>query len=163
VRHGDQGIQPTTELRRTSAARTVWVTAGLVLFDQVSKFVAAHAIASTVVLPRNPAYAFGIVGGSPAQLVIISIAVIALVLVTVGPLAARNDMSPGIPALITAGMLSNTIDRIRLGAVRDFIVTPWAIINVADLCVIAGIVGLMITLVRRASSCDYRQALVRDG
>jgi lipoprotein signal peptidase len=143
------------------AIKIVAATAGLVLLDQVSKFAAAHVLSGTVTLPRNPAYAFGVVGGSPAQLVIVSIAVVVLVLVAVGPLAARYEVSPGIPALITAGMLSNTIDRIRLGAVRDFIVTPWGIINVADICVIAGILGLVITLVRSAKS--YGRAAIQPA
>jgi lipoprotein signal peptidase len=144
-----------------AALKALTVTAGLVLLDQISKFAAAHALSGIVVLPRNPAYAFGIVNGSPARLVIVSIAVIVLVLATVGPIAARYDVSPGIPALITAGTLSNTIDRIRLGAVRDFIVTPWGIINIADICVIAGILGLVITLVRSASS--YRRAAIQPA
>lgn len=142
------------ERRSDGALKVVTVTAGLVLLDQTSKFAAGHLLSGVVMLPRNPAFALGIGGGSPAMLALVTIAVLALALATVGPLTTRYGLSPGIPALIAAGMLSNTIDRIRLGAVRDFIVTPWAIINVADVCVMAGIVGLAFTLVRRAGSYD---------
>ena len=138
--------------RPATALRALTVTGGLVLLDQVTKSAAVHALAGIVAPPRNPAYAFGIANGSPTELVVVSVAVLVLFLATVGPLAARYGVSPGIPALIAAGTLSNTLDRIRLGAVRDFIVTPWAIINVADVCVIAGIVGLVVTLVRNASA-----------
>lgn len=150
----------TMERRSNGVLKVGTVTAGLVLLDQISKFAAGHVLSGVVMLPRNPAFALGIGGGSPAMLAFVSIAVLALALATVGPLTARYGLSPGIPALIAAGVLSNTIDRIRLGAVRDFIVTPWAIINVADVCVMAGIVGLVFTLARGASSYSAAQDLI---
>jgi len=128
------------------------VTGGLVVLDQVSKVAAAQALNGIMTPPRNPDYAFGIVGGSPVVLIVVAISVLAAFVAIVGPIAARHGVSPGIPALIAGGTLSNTLDRIRIGAVRDFIVTPWAIINVADLCVFAGIVGLVIALSMRAFS-----------
>ena len=132
----------------TLAALTV--TGGLVIVDQLSKVAAAQALRGIMTPPRNPDYAFGIVGGSPIVLVIVAMSVLAVFVATIAPLSARLHISAGIPALIAAGTLSNTFDRIRLGAVRDFIVTPWAIINVADVCVMAGIVGLVLTLLHRA-------------
>ena len=130
------------------------VTGGLVVLDQISKVAAAQALNGIMTPPRNPDYAFGIIGGSPIALVIVAVAVLAAFVAIVGPLAARHGISPGIPALIAGGTLSNTLDRIRLGGVRDFIVTPWAIINVADLCVFAGIVGLVIALTMRAVTVE---------
>jgi signal peptidase II len=129
-------------------------TGGLILLDQITKFAAGNVLAGIVTPPRNPAFLSGIGGGSPTRLVLVSLAVLALFLATLAPLAARYGVSPGIPALIAAGMLGNLIDRIRLGAVRDFIVTPWAIINVADVCVIAGILALVIALVRAALAAE---------
>lgn len=35
--------------------------------------------------------------------------------------------------LINAGVIGNLVDRILLGAVRDFIMTPWFTFNLADL------------------------------
>ena len=108
----------------------------------------SHGVATP---PKNPDYAFGIVGGSPTVLIDRwRSAVLALFVVVVGPLAARfGDLGRDPGADRGRDCSSNTLDRIRLGGVRDFIVTPWAIINVADLCVIAGLVGLVI-----APSCD---------
>jgi len=137
-----------------STMRILTATAGLVLLDQVTKFAAVVALAGIVTPPRNPEYVFGIGGGSAGALVLVSIAVLAVFLVTVGPLTVRYGISPGIPALIVAGTLSNSIDRMRLGGVRDFIVTPWAIINVADVCVLAGIVGLVVALIRFAIAAE---------
>ncbi|MBR4025826.1 MAG: signal peptidase II [Mycoplasmataceae bacterium] len=51
---------------------------------------------------------------------------------------------------IFAGALGNTIDRLTFGWVRDIIFTPWfdnGTFNVADVLVIVGCVGLVITLV----------------
>ena len=138
--------------------RVLTATGGLVLLDQVTKFAAGHVLAGIVTPPRNPALLAGIAGGSPGRLTLVSIAVLALFLATMAPLAARYGVSPGIPALIAAGMIANMLDRIRLGAVRDFIVTPWAIINVADVCVMAGIVGLVFTLARGAVAYERAPA-----
>ena len=55
----------------------------------------------------------------------------------------------GRAALVIGGGLANTLDRARFGAVRDFIRTPWAIVNVADLCVVAGVVLLSVLGVMR--------------
>jgi lipoprotein signal peptidase len=59
-------------------------------------------------------------------------------------------------ALLLAGMLGNTMDRLALGHVRDFLVT-WAIptlaFNVADLLVVAGGAALLMARYR-----DHRRA-----
>jgi lipoprotein signal peptidase len=47
------------------------------------------------------------------------------------------------------GGRQRTSNRIRLGSVRDFLATPWAIVNLADLAVAAGLIGLVIALAAR--------------
>jgi lipoprotein signal peptidase len=59
-------------------------------------------------------------------------------------------ISPVLPALIAGGMLGNVLDRARFGAVRDFIPTPFAIINLADVAVMVGVVALGLGLAFRA-------------
>jgi lipoprotein signal peptidase len=63
--------------------------------------------------------------------------------------AVALGVSPLAPALIVGGMFGNALDRIRFGAARDFIVTPWAIVNVADLAVAAGMVAFVVTVAWR--------------
>ena len=91
------------------------VTATVVAIDQLAKTAAPHLHMGLVLPARNPAYAFGTVGGSAL-------------------------------ALIAGGMVGNTLDRIRFGSVRDFLVVPGAIVNLADLAVAAGMIALVVML-----------------
>ena len=138
------------------------LTGGLVVLDQVTKIAATQALRGVGAPLRNPDYAFGIIGGSPIVLALVAIAVLAGFVAVMVPLAARFQISAGIPALIAGGLLGNTLDRIRLGSVRDFIVVPGAIINVADVCVFAGLVGLVIALVMHALSLDRASESARS-
>ena len=122
------------------------VAAIVLLIDQLTKLMAVH---DTGFVPRNPSYAFGIVGGSATVLIAGALGVLGAFLVVARALATRFGVSVLLPALVAGGTLGNTLDRLRLGAVRDFMATPWAIINVADLAVAAGVVGLAIALAVR--------------
>ena len=108
----------------------------VVVDDQVTKAAAMHA--GSVV--RNPDYAFGIVGGTPPLLVAGTAIMLAVLVGVLVPLALRLGVSLLIPAVIIGGMLGNVLDRVRYGSVRDFLVTPWAIVNVADIAVTIGMI-----------------------
>ena len=125
------------------------VAAGVVLVDQVTKAVAAHGRSGLVLPARNPAYALGIVGGPTPVLIIGSVVVLCAFLAMADGLASRFEISTLMPALVAGGMVGNTLDRMRFGSVRDFLVTPWVIINVADVAVAAGIIGVLFTLAMR--------------
>ena len=71
---------------------------------------------------------------------------LAVFLAVIGRLAGRVGISPALPALIAGGMLGNTLDRIHFGSVRDFLVIPGGIINLADLAVAAGVISLIVAL-----------------
>lgn len=46
---------------------------------------------------------------------------------------------------ILTGAFSNILDRVRLGAVVDYISVPfWSVFNVADMSIVAGVVGLLV-------------------
>ncbi len=68
------------------------------------------------------------------------------------PIGYKVGLPAWIPGLVLGGALSNMIDRVRFGAVRDFISTRWAIINVADLCVVAGVLILPTLLAIRVTA-----------
>lgn len=50
--------------------------------------------------------------------------------------------------LIVGGAVSNVIDRLRYGAVADFVLFhvgrfEWYVFNIADACIVAGVIGLL--------------------
>jgi signal peptidase II len=125
---------------------SLMVAASVLVIDQASKDVAVNG---APLVPRNPDYAFGLVGGSATALIIGTFFVLGLFVVVAYQLVARLEISPIMPALVLGGTLGNVIDRMRLGAVRDFVATPWAIINVADVAVAIGVLGLAFTMMTR--------------
>ena len=56
--------------------------------------------------------------------------------------AARAGRLPmSVPVLLLAGATANLIDRAGDGAVEDFLLTPWAVVNLADLAVLTGLLA----------------------
>ena len=126
------------------------------MIDQVTKM-AAHGGSGMVLPARNPAYAFGSVAASAPVLIVGAVVVLGVFLVVADGLVSRFGVPVLLPALVAGGTIGNTLDRLRLGAVRDFLVLPWAIINVADIAVAAGVIGLAITLATRAPKLRAQQ------
>jgi signal peptidase II len=145
-------MRPFTARRATG----LLVATTVVAIDQATKIAASHGAPAGFV-PRNPAYAFGIIGGSAPALIIGAAFVLGAFLVVADVLAVRFGISAVMPALVAGGTIGNTLDRIRLGSVRDFLVTPWAIVNLADFAVAIGLVGLVITLAARAPRVRTQQ------
>src|SRR5262245_23072459 len=87
------------------------VAAGVLVADQASKDVAVNG---SPFIPRNPDYAFGLVGGSATMLVLGSFVALGVFLVVAWQLVARLQISPILPALVAGGMLGNVVDRIEL-------------------------------------------------
>ncbi len=150
------------ERRPVPIAKATWIVLVIVLVDQIAKSAAARAHAGMITPARNPDYALGIVGGPTPLLILGTMLVLALFLAVIGRWAVQVGISPLIPAVIAGGMVANTIDRIRFGAVRDFLATGWLIIDVADLVVFGGIVALVVAFglrVRQLRLGSYTIAL----
>ena len=128
------------------------VASVVVGIDQLAKTAAPHVQSALVAPARNPDYAFGTVGGSALALILGSVIVLAVFLAVIGRLASRVGVTPALPALIAGGMLGNTLDRINYGSVRDFLVIPGGIVNLADIAVAAGVISLTVALVVRSSA-----------
>ena len=137
------------------------VASAVVAVDQLAKAVAPYLHSGLVAPARNPDYAFGAVGGSALVLIGGTVLVLAVFLAVIGRLAGRVGISPAFPALIAGGMLGNTLDRIHYGSVRDFLVVPGGIINLADLAVAAGVISLVVALAVRIPR--YTALAVREG
>ncbi|MEA2252354.1 MAG: signal peptidase [Solirubrobacteraceae bacterium] len=144
--------------RRGAATRAAMVTALVLALDQVTKAIVRASVPlgdRDRVLPgvelvhaRNDGVAFNVLaGGSPLVVVVIAIAVGALV----GYFATHLDR-PLIwlpTGMLLGGALGNIVDRVRDGAVTDFIKLPaWPAFNVADVSITFGVLVLLYVIER---------------
>jgi signal peptidase II len=123
--------------------------------DQGSKALATSLVASgdrVEVLPflsientRNEGVAFGL-GGDISAVLIGATIVLLVGLLTFLAYRARSGATVWLPAaLLVGGALGNLADRVRDGAVTDFIDLPlWPTFNLADLAIIAGVLLLLL-------------------
>ena len=117
----------------------------VVVVDQLTKSLAAHR----GLVAGNPGYALGVIGGPAAALVAGTAVVMVVFVGVVVPRAAALGVSPLTPALIVGGTLGNALDRITIGAARDFLTTPLAIVNLADVAVTTGIIAFSVAMMWR--------------
>lgn len=94
---------------------------------------------------RNSGAAFG-VGGSVSLLLIgVVIAFLVGQLVYVARTAASRGRIWIPSGLLLGGAAGNLIDRIREGAVTDFIDLPaWPTFNIADMAIVAGVLAMLV-------------------
>jgi signal peptidase II len=149
----------------------------VVVFDQITKAAVLSHLApgthirvidgfATLTLVMNPGLAFGLLGGIPqgwrwivAVLSIAALIVLARVALRVLPGGSRLDhVAIG---LIFGGAIGNLIDRVRFGAVVDFVDLHlrgyhWPAFNVADSAISVGVVLLAIRLLFRPTPPEPR-------
>ena len=153
--------------------RVLALGGGVVVVDQVTKSVVLSHLAAgthidivdgfvTLTLVMNPGLAFGLLGGVPsgwrwlvAVLSVAALIVLARVALRVLPEGGRLDRIA--IGLIFGGAIGNLIDRIRFGAVVDFVDLHvrgyhWPAFNVADSAITVGVVLLAIRLLLRPST-----------
>jgi signal peptidase II len=139
-----------------TALRTALVAVAVVVADQVAKAIVRSEISRfeenelflgiKLINTRNTGVAFSMFsGGGPLVVIIALIALAALIAFFVTHLHRRLVWLP--TGLLIGGAAGNLIDRIRLGAVTDFIKIPhWPAFNVADICVTLGVIALIYVL-----------------
>jgi signal peptidase II len=142
-------------------AQQAWGRAGLVmaavlLVDQVTKRLVQSNIVEgdrnnvffgvDIVHVRNHGVAFGaFAGGGTIVALIIAAALVALVVWFVRHTATPLAWLP--VGLLLGGAVGNIFDRIRDGAVTDFIKFPaWPAFNVADIAITFGVLSLLYVL-----------------
>lgn len=146
------------------ATRAWWLAGALgavvVILDQAVKAVIEdHIVLGEKVdvlgplkltLSHNEGVAFGLAGGSGAPLVVVTLVALGVVLY----LFSRNPARPWMwvaTGLLAGGAVGNLADRIRVGAVTDFIELPhWPPFNLADMAISAGVVLLVFIYLREA-------------
>lgn len=139
--------------------RSLWI-AGLVVFlDQVSKRMVMESMFLGESIPvlgsffrltyiHNPGAVFGLrLGGNVAHLIFAGVALIVVAVMWLRLPPGERVASAGL-ALVLGGAVGNVIDRVRFGAVVDFLdfgfgSLRWWVFNVADASVTVG-AGLLI-------------------
>jgi signal peptidase II len=96
---------------------------------------------------RNRGVAFGLLAGGQAWvLAFITVAVLALMVL----FAVQAGRRPGIwlpVGLLIGGAAGNAVDRLREGAVTDFVDVPlWPAFNLADVAITLGVLALLYVL-----------------
>ena len=145
-----------------SAGRTALLTAlvagAVVIADQASKALVRADISRfeqvdlvlgfKLIHTRNTGVAFSMFsGGGPLVVIIALVALGALLAFFLSHIHRRLVWLP--TGLLIGGAAGNLIDRIRIGAVTDFIKFPhFPAFNVADICVTFGVLTLIYVLER---------------
>jgi signal peptidase II len=155
---------------RGRGAPRAWLFAGIVVavvvaLDQLSKHAIEHSIPPgeergflpgvQLVDTHNKGVAFGFLPGNHvAVTVLIALALLALLLYFARHTATRLIWLP--TGMLIGGALGNVLDRLRHGAVTDFIKLPlgWPPFNLADASITLGvlILFLVIDLARRPAA-----------
>jgi signal peptidase II len=98
-----------------------------------------------IVRVSNKGVAFGAFSGRPVVMIIVAVALAGLVLWFVLHLHRPLVWLP--TGLLLGGALGNIIDRLRDGAVTDFIKLPvWPAFNLADVAITVGVLALLVAL-----------------
>jgi signal peptidase II len=159
----DRGREGRPSLDRRLSQRTLaWIRATVVLLvvvaaDQLSKRAVEHSIVPgeqrkllpgvQLVNTRNHGVAFGFLPGSHIGVTIL----IGLALVILLAYFARHCTEPLIwlpTGMLLGGAVGNVLDRVRAGAVTDFVQFPlgWPPFNLADASITLGIVILFLVV-----------------
>jgi signal peptidase II len=146
-----------------SYSRAVLVLATVVAADQIAKRLVTTSLArdeSDSVFPgldivrvTNKGVAFGAFSGRPVVMVIVAAALVGLIVWFA--LHVRRPLIWLPTGLLLGGALGNIIDRLRDGAVTDFIKLPlWPAFNLADVAITVGVLALLVVLEQRDAPDD---------
>lgn len=140
-------------------ARALLVCGAVVALDQITKGAVRDRIArgeSVDLLPfvqlqhtRNQGVAFGLGGEISPLLIAVAVAGLAglMAYLTLRPGAEPVAWLPA--GLLVGGALGNLLDRVRDGAVTDFIdVGAWPTFNLADAAIVVGVALLALSALR---------------
>ena len=137
--------------RFATAPETALVVTGVILMDQWTKALAGWASPyshGAIVPVWNPGGMLEVASKTGIEQAFLALALFTATFLGIsGMQAGRSALGAAPPwavGLLVGGAASNLLDRIAYGAVRDFLATPWIIVNVADLALVAGLLGVML-------------------
>jgi len=139
-------------------ARTFYLPAlAVAAVDQASKHLVSALIPEQVSIRifrflhlthiRNRGICFGFLGDRDFMpvLVAVSVAALAYIVYAVHRRKARSRLAGFGFGLVAGGILGNLFDRVRFGAVVDFIdMRVWPVFNIADSCIVCGVFLLIL-------------------
>jgi len=103
-------------------------------------------------LSRNSGVAFGLAPGGGVRLVLLA----GLALLVVAYVFSREPDRPGMwvaTGLLAGGAVGNLADRVRAGAVTDYVeLGAWPAFNLADVAITAGVLLLALSYLREKGS-----------
>ena len=163
--------------RRVGANAPEWVALALVAgaataADQVTKYLVTSRVALgqeiEVLGPfsihhvENSGIAFGLFPTATSAVIVLTSLVVAWMVLFFARSGARHPVLPVGLGLVLGGSVANLLDRVRLGAVTDFLdVGFWPAFNLADTFIVVGVAVLLVTLfaadrndARRASAAE---------
>jgi len=128
----------------------------LICIDQLTKWWVRESLAHSqsikvlslleIVNITNTGSAFGMLKGT--QPFLIALGVVAAAVMSVAYLRLESRLQKLGAAVIVAGILGNTIDRVSAGVVTDFIyLRPWPAFNIADSLLFIGTTILLYSLI----------------
>jgi signal peptidase II len=148
--------------RSLSAEAAQWlslafVTVAAIVADQVTKHIVSSQLALdeevAVIGPfsihhvQNSGIAFGLFPDATAAVIVLTTVAVGWMLVFFARAGARHPVLPVALGLLLGGSISNLADRIRLGHVTDFLdFRYWPAFNLADVCIVVGVVLLVGTM-----------------
>ena len=168
------GLTPFSTAARSLAAGTAeWLALGAVALaaiaaDQLTK----HLVSSELALDdevkligplsihhvQNSGIAFGFFPDATAAVIAVTTVAVVWMLVFFARGGARHPVLPVALGLLIGGSVSNLADRVRLGHVTDFLdLRWWPAFNLADACIIVGVVLLLGTMLAGERSPRRRQ------
>jgi signal peptidase II len=139
-----------------------WVALGAVattvlVADQVTKSIATRTLTlerPVRLMPfldltriHNTGIAFGQFTGLQPLVMVLVVVAVAWMTAFFARAGGRHPLFPVALGLLVGGAVSNFFDRVRAGFVTDFIhLHHWPIFNLADTCIVVGVVLLLIGL-----------------
>lgn len=148
-------------------AATVIALAAVLTVDRLTKIlIIAHPDFSRVLLSgwftlrgtRNPGVAFGVALPVPWLTLTISLAIIALIVLAASAWRQQDTYAVVCLLAVISGAAANVVDRLRYGAVIDYLDVSWfTVFNLADTLITLGVAALIgRTLLRPRSIAGKR-------
>ena len=123
-----------------------------------------------IVFTWNPGASFSMLRtvGEVAPIIIISATAFIIGLITYYLFARAPGYERAPLALIVGGAIGNLVDRVRFGAVVDFLDFHvggwhWPAFNIADMCIVIGVAWLILNFILARRRCVFASQTTKNG